>query len=263
MPRQETAARTDRLKRRGSGPSRADCVKALLAALLCTAAAAVVVRESVTVFSAGWSTAPLREQLNDWAQDRQAWTQEDWDVAEQTLQQAIALTPQDTVVQDQLAQLYALRGRKEWTTGEPGSPEVGWYVKAAEVQQRSIDLRPLNAIAWANLAVSQSAASLPLEQVFATWRRAHQLGPLEPEVNAALQALVLRYWDEAPADAVAWMEQREPGVRARLLREEAARQQQAQDAVEAAAAEEAASAAAATRRAAIEAAAARAKAAGY
>ncbi len=234
-----------------------------MAALICTVATAAVVHESSTVFAAGWTTALLRERLNDWAQERQAWTQEDWNAAEQTLTQAIQLTPQDTVVLDQLTQLYSIRGRKEWTGGEAGSPEVGWYVRAAEVQQRSIDLRPLNAIAWANLAVSQSAAGLPLDKVFATWRRANQLGPLEPEVRTTLQALVLRHWSDAPVDAIAWMEQREPGVSARLVREEKVRQQQQLEATEAIAAAEAASVAAAVRRAAISAAAARAKAAGY
>lgn len=258
-----SSAHADRLVRRGKGPSRLACAGAIVAALLGTAGAVAMVREASSVFAASWSTASLREGLNDWSTEQQEWTPEQWDDAERTLKQAVELTPQDAVLFEQLGLLYAIRGRKEWTGGEPGSPEVGWYLKSAAAQQQAIDLRPLHPMAWANLAMSQSASGQPLETVFATWRRANQLGPLEPEVQETLALLVMRHWYEAPPDLIAWMELREPGVRERVAQALADHLQQEKDAVQAAAAEAAASAAAATRRAALEAARTKARLSGY
>ncbi|WP_110402155.1 hypothetical protein [Sphaerotilus hippei] len=260
---QASGSQADRLVRRGQGPSRLACAAALVVAALGTVAAGAMVREAGRVFSASWSTAELRNDLNDWSTGRAPWTPEQWQQAEGTLKAALELTPDDVVLIDQLAQLHALRGQSVWTGGQPGSPEIGWYTQALTLQQRSVALRPGNAQAWASLAVMQSAAGQPAATVFASWRRANELGPKEEDVQPTLAALVLRHWQETPEDVMAWMLRREPGIIDRLRREGLALQKQAAEAEAAAAAEVAASAAAAERRAALEVARQKARQAGY
>lgn len=257
MPRVE---RPRSARRPAQAPRRA---VAVATALLGTVLALGVMQVAAVHLKASWSTAATRVKIDEWSDGRSLWTDVEWIDAERRLKAAALLTPHDATLQEALGLLHALQGRDIWTTGAPDSEEVEWYRLAIVHQREAVALRPGHALAWANLAVSQSAVGEPLAVWGATWRQALTLGPKEPEVRQILAALALRHWDGLPPDMVAWMEERDPGIGQRIVQQERERQRAEAEAVAAAEAAAAASAAAAGRRAAIAAAAARARAAGY
>jgi tetratricopeptide (TPR) repeat protein len=187
----------------------------LLAGTLCVVAACVV-QQATVLMAADWTSSTTRHDLSKWATGETAHTPEQWEAARQALQEAIALTPRDATLHDALAQLYGVRGRALWTTGAPDSPEVTAYREALSHQEASIRLRPTNAMAWANLALMQYAVNETPDVLFKSWREAARLGPREHEVTETLVSVATQIWPFAPDDIRQWVEQRKPGLSAKL-----------------------------------------------
>jgi tetratricopeptide (TPR) repeat protein len=162
--------------------------------------AAGVISFSYKVFESDRDTMSTRQDMVLWANGFISWSPEEWAATEGRVLRSLELTPSDANMWDTLSQLYASRGRKEWTTGQPGSPEYGWYTKALDAQMRSIALRPRNAMAWVQRAICEGAVGRPAEDVYTSWRQALALGPNEPEVHEVLLPYMLQIWDDAPED---------------------------------------------------------------
>lgn len=182
----------------------------MLAATLCVTAA-VVVQQAVVLFAADWSSSSVRHQLGLWTQGTREHTDAQWELAQQDLTRAVALTPNDPTLHDALAQLHGLRGQTLWTTGAEGSPELEAYRAALEHQQASLRIRPTHAMAWANLALFHLALNSPPEDLLKAWREAARLGPKEIDVENTLASVANDIWPIAPPDMKAWVEARRPG----------------------------------------------------
>ena len=184
-----------------------------------------MLQQSAVIFTADWQSSIARTRLMKWAGRKEAWNDAQWERVRQDLNDALALTPRDATLHDALAQLYTLKGIAEWTTGEPGTPEMQLYAKALEHQQASLTIRPRHANSWAILASIHYGLNSPPEQVFEAWRQALRLGPYEPEVQQTLLSVAADTWDIAPEDVRQWAEKRSPGLGAELARKSEAEAQ--------------------------------------
>jgi tetratricopeptide (TPR) repeat protein len=210
------------------------------------AGAAVMLQQSAVILTADWQSSVARTRLMKWVAKKDGWDDMQWEAARRDLDEALALTPQDATLHDALAQLYTLKGIAEWTTGEPGTPEMALYARALAHQQASLKIRPRHANSWANLASIHYGLNSPPEQVFEAWRQALRLGPYEPEVQQTLLSVAADTWEIAPEDVRQWAEKRSPGLGAEM-----ARQAEAEAAAEAAAAASAATVASAATAASV------------
>jgi tetratricopeptide (TPR) repeat protein len=175
-----------------------------------------VLQQATVLFAADWSSSTTRHQLSQWTQGGVTWTDAEWEQARQDLQDAIDLTPRDATLQDAMAQLYALQGQTQWTTGADDSPEVAAYRQAIRYQEASLRLRPTHAMAWANLTTMRYAVNSSPDELFQAWREAARLGPKEIDVENALVAVAADVWALAPEDVRAWVEARRPGFSVRM-----------------------------------------------
>jgi tetratricopeptide (TPR) repeat protein len=176
-----------------------------------TCVALLVLWQAGTVMRADTVGAPARRVAERWAaEDKASWTLAEWERTRVDLETAVVLTPDDATLYEALAQLYGTRGRREWTTGEPGTPGVLFYQAALQQQLKSVAVRPRHANAWANLALLHYAVNSPAELTYGTWRKALALGPHEPEVRATLMYLAQAQGELAPEDIRAWAVKNEP-----------------------------------------------------
>lgn len=187
-----------------------------LAAATALLTTAVLMVHGTAVVASDWGSTVERAHLNRWSTGEYEWTEPEWEAMERSVLRDMERTPQDAGLYDQLALLYSLQGAKAWVNGDPGSPEHKWYSRALEAQERSIQLRPGYAMAWANKAMFQSAIGVPDEEVFASWRRARSLGPYIPEVRATLVAVTEIHGNSAPLDVKKWSVEVDPNLPARI-----------------------------------------------
>lgn len=168
------------------------------------------------IVGAEWHGTVARQQVMKWAAGKETWTVDQWDRALANLRRAAELTADDPTVHESIAQLYAVRGQAEWSTGRPGTPEALYYGLALENQQRAVALRPSHPQGWANLALYRYGVDAPSAEIFDAWRRALQLGPNERPVRETLLAVASTVWYDAPDDVRAWVEKQQPGLSAKL-----------------------------------------------
>jgi len=131
-----------------------------------------------------------------------SWTDPVWRGAEADLLWGAALAPQDAVLQDGLAQLYACEGTLLWADeaarAYPFAVARGHY-------EASLRLRPDHGPTLAGLATAilGSAGSLPEYQQ--AWEQALAHGPHEAAVQVALFELALRTWGQATPTMKTWV----------------------------------------------------------
>ncbi len=192
------------------------CAGNLLALSVAMAAFVGVASVALPMISSDWRAKSVLVDQSLWESGSVPWRMEQWEHAEQALLKSLSETPNDAVLMDALARLYALRGNQEWTGGAPGSPEVGWYGKALEYQKRSITVRPGFATSWANRALYESALNLPTEVWLASWEKARALGPNEITVRQTLEDLAIRHWAEVPESVQNWIKEISPDWQKKL-----------------------------------------------
>lgn len=184
----------------------------VFAGVVCAVAVGVV-QQSLVVLRAEWHSSLASERTELWMSGQADMDDEaKWQRAVQDLQAALALTPQDAVLHDSMAQLYSLRANQVWTTGQPGTPEMALYAQALEAQLASLRLRPTHAASWANLALIHYGLNSTPEETFAAWHKALKLGPYEPEVQELLLFVATEAWEAAPEEVRQWAERQRPGL---------------------------------------------------
>lgn len=187
-----------------------------LGAAAATLMAAYTGWEAWHIVGAEWHGTVARQQVAKWSAGKETWSNEQWERALSSLQRSSELTPLDPTVHESLAQLYALRGQVEWTTGKPGTPEARYYALALQSQQQAVQLRPSHPMGWANLALYRYGVDAPSAEIFEAWRQALRQGPNEQPVRETLMAVASTAWYDAPEDVRAWVEKQQPGMSAKL-----------------------------------------------
>ncbi len=119
-------------------------------------------------------------------------TAEEWALAEERLQQALALDPGNPSIMEDLGLLEmnrALAARPRAAAG---------LERAVDYLRRSLRARPASPYAWGNLALAKSwLGALDAEFLHAI-ERAATLGAWEPEVQLTLDNIGFRTWDRLP-----------------------------------------------------------------
>lgn len=204
---------------RGTTPAtpRGARARAGVLALAVTALAGWAVWDSVPVFRADQVGTRVRTDVQRWGDGAAPWTLEQWQGAKGAVEQAIAWTPNDASLHELLSALYALRGTREWGDGNPAtSPGVALYRQALNHQERALQLRPLNAMAWAQMALLHYAVGEDANAMWAAWRQAHKLGPNEADVRFQLTEVARQGWWAVPADVRQAVDGWAPGSAAKL-----------------------------------------------
>ncbi len=133
-----------------------------------------------------WDTGAQRLKLNE----------ADWQQAQSRLERALALTPGDAGLTEDLGRLHEIRTQRLPAT----SPAVPAELKLAlDYLRRSLRVRPTSPYTWANIAIvksRQGALDAEFQQAIA---RAALLGPWEPDVQLALADIGFRNWKQLPA----------------------------------------------------------------
>lgn len=164
---------------------------------------------------ADWLSMEPRYRIAQWAGQGQPWQMGQWAQMQRQLRQALQLTPDNPVLHDHLASLYALRGQSYWATQ---SLRRAYFLDARRHQVASLKLRAVNGRTWAALALSMHALSEPPAALFATLEKARQFAPSDPKVQRLVVSLVLAHWQKAPLDWRQWARglYQQPDIRQRL-----------------------------------------------
>lgn len=195
-------------------PLRSRYLDIVLALTLCVTATCVVVQAAV-LMAADWLATSSRYEVARWAELGKKFDELEWEQARIQLDRALALTPEDAALHDSMAQLHAVKAQSLWTTGAAGSPEMEAYSKAVAALERSVKIRPTNALSWANLTLMRYTVGTEADTLFATWQEAARLGPREQAVETILISM-LTSMPMMTEDMVEWGEVRKPGLRAYL-----------------------------------------------
>lgn len=195
-------------------PLRSRYLDILLALTLCLVAACVVAQAAV-LMAADWLATSSRYEVARWAELGKTFDEAEWEQARVQLDRAVALTPEDASLHDSVSQLHAVKAQSLWTTGAADSPEMEAYRKAVNALERSVKIRPTNALSWANLTLMRYTVGTEADTLFATWQEAARLGPREQVVETLLISMLgsMPVMTEEMAD---WGEARKPGLRAYL-----------------------------------------------
>lgn len=147
-------------------------------------------------------TAVARDNVARWAGGQASWSPAEWERAQRALQRALAITPGDAVLHDNLAQLHVLQGLAQWTDLDARRQS---FSEARRSQEASLALRPTSGVTWAGLAVSLYAVDESAERMQFAWRQAARYAPREASVELALFDLTFATWDDASDEMHDWV----------------------------------------------------------
>lgn len=142
-----------------------------------------------------------RYRIDGWLSGKTQWTVPQWLAARDDLLASARITPDSPVTFDYLAVLNMLRGQRAWAA--PSLREA-YFTDALNYQRVSLQLRPENGAAWANLALSQYALD-DHPGAAESMRMALRYGPHELRVKQLLSDLVLSMWADVPDDLKNWL----------------------------------------------------------
>lgn len=164
---------------------------------------------------ADWLAMEPRHRITQWTTGGKPWQMAQWAQMQRQLRQALHITPDNPVLHEHLASLYALRGQAYWTTQ---SLRRAFFLDARRHQVASLKLRAVNGRTWVALALSMHALSEPPAQLFKALANARKFAPGDPKVQRLVASLVLAHWREAPRDWRQWTRglYQQPDVRRRL-----------------------------------------------
>ena len=185
----------------------------LLAVSLCAVAASVV-QQSAVLMASDWLATSSRYEVARWAELGKEFDEAQWEHARQQLERALALTPEDAALHDSMSQLHAVKAQSLWNAnGGMESPEVtAAYRDAVASLEKSVAIRPTNALAWSNLALMRYTVGSDADTLFTTWEQAARLGPREQPVENILTAM-LGSMPVMTEDMLTWGDERRPGLR--------------------------------------------------
>lgn len=133
-----------------------------------------------------WDTGAQRLKLNE----------TDWQKAQARLERALALTPGDAGLTEDLGRLHEIRTQALVATSPAGAAGLN---QALDYLRRSLRGRPTSPYTWANLAMVKSRQGALDAEFLRAIERAALLGPWEPEVQLALADIGFRDWNRLPA----------------------------------------------------------------
>ena len=144
-----------------------------------------------------------RKQVGLWASGAEAPPAAPaWDEAHEALQAALAVTPDNPGLQEQLGDLHAVAGRRDWAEQ---ALRAGHFGNAVSAYRKAIALRPTDSRTWAGLAAAHQGlgeTGPPMQQA---WKRALQLGPNEGHVQPMLLEMALATWTTATPQMQDWV----------------------------------------------------------
>jgi tetratricopeptide (TPR) repeat protein len=153
------------------------------------------------VMRADFLSLQARYRIDLWSREKARWTVAEWIEARDDLLTSADVAPDNPLTFDYLGLLNALRGKQAWDTP---ALRHAYFSEAMAFQRRSLQLRPENGAAWANLALSQFALDDHAGAI-ASMRSALKFGPYELPVKLMSSELVLAMWAEAPTDMKDWL----------------------------------------------------------
>lgn len=179
-------------------------VTAFLPMLPLVCVGAWVFAHSALMIRSDLASASARYHIAAWTGGKQQWNVPQWLDARDGLEAAIRITPENPMLYDYLGALYAFRGNL-------ASRNVGvrtvFFEQAVPYQQKSIELRPHNASAWANYAHTLYMLGVRDDRLQEAERHAIALGQYESGVRRTVQDVMLGSWQSQPTDLQAWMQQ--------------------------------------------------------
>lgn len=164
---------------------------------------------------AEWLSMEPRHRIAQWTQGGQPWQMKQWAQMQGQLRQALRITPDNPVLHDNLASLYALRGQAYWPTQ---SLRRAYFLDARRHQVASLQLRAVNGRTWAALALSMHALGEPQANLYGALANARKFSPSDPKVQRLVASLVLAHWGTAAPEWRQWTFglYHQPDVRRRL-----------------------------------------------
>lgn len=183
----------------GPAPGRAD--RAMMAVLALGTVA--IAWHAVPSLLADMQVMQARALVRAWADGRAPWTVRDWVRARDATRAALARTPANPTLHDQLGVIYQVRARDTWRAP---ALQRDYYTEAARHQRAALLLRPGHGWTWAALAESLQAVAPDSGEAWEAWRQARRLAPQELPVQLALYRLGARGGEAAPEDVQAWMD---------------------------------------------------------
>lgn len=142
-----------------------------------------------------------RATLRAWDTGARRLNEADLQGAQLRLERALALTPGDAALAEDLGRLHELRTQGLRASGAAG---VAGLNQSLDYLRRSLRGRPTSPYTWANLALVKSRQGALDAEFLRAIERAALLGPWEPEVQLALADIGFRDWARlAPATRAA------------------------------------------------------------
>lgn len=163
-----------------------------------------VLWESQRVARADFLSMQVSRQVAEWVSGAvRPPSAPDWEQARDALQAAIAITPDNAALYEQLADLHAVAGRRDW---KDETLRVGHFRAAAAGYRMALELRPTDPRTWASLAAAYLGMGESGEPMRKAWDRALELGPNESHVQPMLLEIALATWASAPPHVQRWAE---------------------------------------------------------
>ncbi len=143
-----------------------------------------------------------RRQVGNWASGATSpATQTDWDDAQAALTAALAITPDNPGLQENLGDLHMVAGRRFWADVPL---RLQHFNQAVAQYQKALDLRPADPQTWASLAAAYQGAGQTGSSLHQAWAKALALGPNEGHVQPMLLETALATWATASPQMQAW-----------------------------------------------------------
>ena len=121
----------------------------------------------------------------------------------EALQSALAITPDDPSLQEQLGDSYMVSGRLDWNDEALRRQH---FLDAERQYRKALALRPTDPQTWASLAAAYEGLGDTGPRMHRAWEEALRLGPNEGHVQPMLLDMVLATWPTASPTMKRWAE---------------------------------------------------------
>lgn len=160
--------------------------------------------EGQRLIRADAASLKARHLLGQWSSGAASPTSsQQLDTVGEALRQALAITPDDPSLQEQLGDLYMVGGRRDW---EDESLRKQHFSDAEAQYRKALALRPTDPQTWASLAAAYQGLGKTGSHMQQAWEKALQLGPSEGHVQPMLLDMVLATWSTASPTMKRWAE---------------------------------------------------------
>ncbi len=143
-----------------------------------------------------------RKQVDTWASGAAVpGSQQEWDAAMTTLTAAQAITPDNPGLQESIADLYTVAGRRDWA--DPPK-RLQHFNQAVTHYRLALALRAADPQTWASLAAAYQGQGDTGNNLHRAWDKALELGPNEGHVQPMLLETALATWTTASPKMQRW-----------------------------------------------------------